>query len=128
MTNDRIAEPVVIEVENVLNNLKKQIRQAGIFSFWKGLTHIIAVRILNKGQRVVGDLIHELNALMIGGVIDTSLEYTATMAVSGNLNTVRSYRVVYELEANLSEIIKCRNRWLTWLSSGANLFKHFWMT
>jgi len=58
---------------------------------------------LNKGQRVVGDLIHELNALMIGGVVDTALEYTTTVAVSGHLNAVRGYRIVYELEANLSE-------------------------
>ena len=69
---------------------------------------------MNKGQRVVGDLIHELNALMIGGVIDTPLEYTTAVAVSSNLNAVRGYRVVYELEANLSEkIIKCHNGWLT---------------
>jgi hypothetical protein len=46
---------------------------------------------------------------MIGGVIDTSLEHTAAVPVSSDLNTVRGYRVVYELEANLSEIIKCRN-------------------
>jgi len=46
---------------------------------------------------------------MIRGVIDTSLEYTTAVAVSSNLNTVCGYRIVYELEANLSEIIKCRN-------------------
>jgi hypothetical protein len=66
------------------------------------MAHIIAVRILDKSQRVVRDLIHELNALMIGGVIDTSLEYTTPVAVCGHLNAVRSYRIVYELEANLS--------------------------
>ena len=44
---------------------------------------------------------------MIGGMIDTSLEYTTAVAVSSNLNAVRGYRVVYKLEANLSEIIKC---------------------
>ena len=75
----------------------------------KRITHIIAVRILNKGQRVVGDLIHELDALMIGGVIDTSLEHTTAVPMSSHLNTICGYRVVYELEANLSEIIKCRN-------------------
>jgi hypothetical protein len=91
-----------------LDNLKKQICQGGIFFIVeKRITHIIAVRVLNKGQRVVGDLIHELNALMIGGMIDTSLEYTTAVAVSSNLNAVRGYRVVYKLEANLSEIIKC---------------------
>ena len=40
---------------------------------------------------------------MIGGVVDTALEYTTTVAVSGHLNAVRGYRIVYELEANLSE-------------------------
>jgi hypothetical protein len=39
---------------------------------------------------------------MIGGVIDTPLEYATTVAVSSHLNAVRRYRVVYELEANLS--------------------------
>ena len=111
-----------------MDNLRSRYVRRESFSSWKRITHIIAVRILNKGQRVVGDLIHELNALMIGGVIDTSLEYTTAVPVGSNLNTVRGYRVVYELEANLSEIIECRNGWLTWLSSGANLFKHFWMT
>ena len=46
---------------------------------------------------------------MIGGMIDTTLKYTTAVAVSSNLNAVRGYRVVYELEANLSDIIKCRN-------------------
>ena len=45
---------------------------------------------------------------MIRGVIDTSLEYTTAVAMSGNLNAVRGYSVVYELEANLGEIIKYR--------------------
>jgi predicted DNA binding protein len=66
------------------------------------MTHIIAVWILNKSQCVVCDLIHELNALMIGGVIYTPLEYATTVAVSSHLNAVRGYRIVYELEANLS--------------------------
>lgn len=66
------------------------------------MTHIIPVGILNKSQRVVRDLIHELNALMIGGVVDTSLEYTTAMAMSSNLNAVRGHRIVYKLEANLS--------------------------
>ena len=39
---------------------------------------------------------------MIGGVVDTSLEYTTTMPVCGNLNAVRGHRIVYELEANFS--------------------------
>ena len=46
---------------------------------------------------------------MIGGVIDTSLEHTTAVPMSSHLNTICGYRVVYELEANLSEIIKCRN-------------------
>jgi hypothetical protein len=39
---------------------------------------------------------------MIGGVVDTSLEYTTAMAMSSNLNAVRGHRIVYKLEANLS--------------------------
>lgn len=66
------------------------------------MAHIIAVGVLNKSQRVVRDLIHELNALLIGGVVDTSLENATAMAMSSNLNAVRGHRIVYKLEANLS--------------------------
>ena len=36
---------------------------------------------------------------MIRGMVDTSLKNTTTMTVSSNLDAVRRYRVVYELEA-----------------------------
>jgi len=50
LTDDCIAKPVVVEVENVLDNLKKQIPSGGeLFLLGKRITHIIAVRILNKG-------------------------------------------------------------------------------
>ena len=101
LTNDCIAKPVVIEVENVLDNLTERTHQVGILSSWTRMTHIIAIRILNKSQCIVCDLIHELDALMIGGVINTPLEHTTTVAMSSNLNAVRRYRIVYELEANL---------------------------
>jgi len=66
------------------------------------MTYVVAVRILNKGQCVICDLIHELNALMIGCMIDTSLKNTTTVAMSSNLNAVSGYRIVYELEANVN--------------------------
>ena len=69
---------------------------------WKGQTYIVAVRILNQRQRVVCDLIHELDALMIGGVIDTSLKNTTAVALSGDLDAVRGNCVVYELGPDFS--------------------------
>ena len=50
----------------------------------------------------VWEFIDELNALMIRCMVNTSLQNTTAMAVCSNLDTVRGYRVVYELEANFS--------------------------
>lgn len=60
-------------------------------------THVVTVRILNEGECIIGDLVNELHALMIGSVVDTTLQHAASVSVSGNLDTVGSNGVVYEL-------------------------------
>ena len=95
LSDNGIAKPIVVEVKNVLDNLTKH-ASAGHFLV-EEITYVVAVRVLNQSQRVVCDLIHELDALVIGRMIDTSLKNTTTVAVSGDLNAVRGDRVVYEL-------------------------------
>jgi len=102
LTDDGIAKPVVVEVKNVLDNLTKRARQLANPFLVEEITHVVAVRVLDQSQRVVCDLIHELDALVIGGMIDTSLKNTAAVAVSGDLNAVRGDRIVNELESNFS--------------------------
>jgi hypothetical protein len=59
--------------------------------------HIVTVRILNERERVVGDLVDELHALMIGRVVDTTLQDAAPVPMSGDFDTISSYSVVDEL-------------------------------
>lgn len=66
------------------------------------MTYVVAIGVLDQRQRVVCDLIHELDALVIGGMIDTSLKHTTAVAVSGDLNAVRGDRVVYKLGSDFS--------------------------
>ena len=63
-------------------------------------THIVTVRILNKGEGVEGDLVNELHALMIGRVVNTTLQNAASVSVSGDFNTVCCNSIVYELQAD----------------------------
>ena len=60
-------------------------------------THIVTVRILDKGECVIGDLVNELHALMIGRVINATLQDAASVSVSGDFDTVGSNGIVDEL-------------------------------
>ena len=97
LTDNGITEPIVVEVKNVLDNLTKRTHQLASPFLVEEITYVVAVRVLDQSQRIVCDLIHELDALVIGGMIDASLKDTTAVAVSGNLNAVRGDRVVNEL-------------------------------
>ena len=60
--------------------------------------HVVTVRILDEGERIIGYLVHELHALMIGCMINTTLQDAASVSVSGNLDTVGGNGVVDELQ------------------------------
>ena len=61
-------------------------------------THVVTVRILNEGERIEGDLVNELHALMIGRMINTTLQDAASVSVSGDFNTVSGDGIVDELQ------------------------------
>ena len=60
-------------------------------------THIVAIRVLDEREGVVGDLIDELDALVLRRVVDAALEYAAAMAVRSDLDAVVRDGVVDEL-------------------------------
>ena len=61
-------------------------------------THVVTIRILNEGERVEGDLVNELHALMIGRMINTTLQDAASVSVSGDFDAVGSNGIVDELQ------------------------------
>ena len=63
-------------------------------------THIVTVRILNEGEGVEGDLVNELHALMVGRVVNTTLQNAASVSVSGDFDTVGCNGIVDELQAD----------------------------
>ena len=67
------------------------------------MTYIVAVRVLYESESIVSDLVDELDFLVIRCVINTALENTAAMTVSGNFNTVGSNRIINELVENKSK-------------------------
>ena len=60
-------------------------------------THVVAVRVLDEREGVVGDLVNELDALVLRRVVDAALEYAAAMAVRSDLDAVVRDGVVDEL-------------------------------
>jgi hypothetical protein len=66
----------------------------------KQCPYVVAIRILNQSQRIISDLVDELDTLVIRGMIDTPLKNTTAMAVSSNLNTVGGDGIVDELGAD----------------------------
>jgi len=91
------------------------------------MAHVVSIWILNKSQRIVSYFIHKLYALMIRRVVDASLQDAASVAMRGNFHAIISHGVVNELNGCVFEKAKIdqKRRTLTWLSSGASLFKHF---
>lgn len=61
-------------------------------------THIVSIGILDQRESVVGDLIHELNALMIGGMVDASLENATPVAVRCNLDAISGDSIIDKLQ------------------------------
>jgi len=78
LTDDPVTEAVVVEVQNVLDD-------------------VVTIRILNEGERIIGDFVDELHALMIGRMVDTTLQDAASVSVSGNFDAIGSNSVVDEL-------------------------------
>lgn len=62
-------------------------------------THVVTVGILNKGKGVIGDLIDKLDALMIGSMVNATLQDAAPMTVSGDFNTVGRDGIINELNS-----------------------------
>jgi len=60
-------------------------------------THVVTVRILDESKCIVGDLVNELHALMIGRMVNTTLQDAASVSVSGDFDTVGSNGIVDEL-------------------------------
>ena len=61
-------------------------------------THVVTVRILDESKRIVGDLVNELHALMIGRVVNTTLQDATSVSVSSDFDTVGSNGIVDELQ------------------------------
>ena len=60
-------------------------------------THVVAVRILHERERVVRDLVHQLDALVIRRMVYAALQHAAAVPVRRNLDAVRRDGVVDEL-------------------------------
>ena len=61
------------------------------------LTHIVTVGILNERKGVEGDLVHELDSLVVRSMVNATLQNAGSMPVRGNFDTVGSDSVVDEL-------------------------------
>ena len=60
-------------------------------------TYIVAVRVLDEREGVVGDLVDELDALVLRRMVDAALKHAATMAVRSDLDAVVRDGIVDEL-------------------------------
>ena len=72
------------------------------------LKDIVAERILHELEGAIGDLVNEPSLLNAGCMVNASLKYTTTMAMSTDYNTVGANCVEDELLK-----ISLRSGWLT---------------
>jgi len=96
LTDDPITEAAIVEVQDVLDDLF-DINRTGFQLPEIKRTHIVTVRILDEGEGIEGDLVNELHALMIGRMVNTTLQDAASVSVSGDFDTVGSNSIVDEL-------------------------------
>ena len=97
LADNPVTEAVIVEVQDVLDNLF-DINQTCFQRVGIKRSHVVTVRILNKGECVIGYLVNELHALMIGSVVNTTLQDATSVSVSGDFNTVGGNGVVDELQ------------------------------
>ena len=63
------------------------------------------MRVLDEREGIVGNLVDELDALVLRRVVDAALEYAAAVTEGGDLDTVVRDSVVDELLDSLEERI-----------------------
>ena len=100
LPDNRIAEAVVVQVQDVLNDLRPASvseRRRKLQLRRETCTHIVAVRILNERECVVRDLVDELDALVLRCMVDATLQHAATVAVGGDFDAVGRDGIVDEL-------------------------------
>lgn len=68
--------------------------------------YVVTVGVLHQGQSIEGNLVDELDALIIRSVVDASLKNTASMTVSSHFNTVSRNSIVDELVIFGSEFVQ----------------------
>ena len=66
-------------------------------------TYIVAVRVLNKRERVVRDLVHKLNTLVLRSVVDAALKHAAAMTVGRDFDAVGGNGIVDELDTKIDK-------------------------
>lgn len=110
LADNGVAEPVVVEIEDVLNDLAQTKGSDHVREERTETTHVVAVRVLNEGQSIVSDLVDELDALMVRGVVDATLEDATSVTVSRNFDAVSGNRIVDELNPRVSEPVQACTR------------------
>lgn len=67
LTDDSVAETVVVQIENVLHDLgaDKPMSETRTYLRRNSITHVVTIGVLHERQRVVRDLVHQLHALLV---------------------------------------------------------------
>lgn len=96
LADDAVAEAVVVQVEDVLNDLPDTVSRCA-FSVYASKTYVVAVRVLHEREGIVRNLLDQLDTLAIRRVINATLEHAASVTVSRDLDAVLRDRVVDKL-------------------------------
>lgn len=86
-SNERLGEDRLVEIKDVLHD-------------------VVAEWVLHQNVGIVGDLSDQPSLLLTRGMIDTTLENAATVAMGADINAVSSDRVKDELRVNRSELVE----------------------
>ena len=100
LLDDIGAELVLGQTRNAgLEAVAHGVRERGIVEVDDILQHIVSVRILYKGEGVLGDLSDEVSLLRSGRVVNAALKDTASMTVAADSHTAPANGVEDELRA-----------------------------
>lgn len=80
-----------------MEGFAKRICEARFLQVYDVLKDVITEGILDKMERVFGDLLYQMRPLVANGMIDAALKDTATVAMGTNSNAVSANRAEYEL-------------------------------
>ena len=108
LLNDSITEVIVVQIKDILHHLAYISMPVAQTHIWRN-AYVVTIWILYQSKSIIHNLVHKLNVL-VGSMVNASLENATAMTMGGNLNTVGHNSIINKLSSRKS-LPRHRHNW-----------------